>query len=240
MLFHRLTNLYLAQSSPTETELLKQQMEFLQKANEQLTNSFNSFVGAINLAFVVIGVVLGILGVAASFFYLKTITEVKQSVGAIATQEVTKQISITIKEQVDYLQRVVEREKVIGWVSLEYFLPIGKGSLPPTEFNLLKSRGFEDADFHSHSLQVRKRSNIVVLDIASENFSDEEIIEKTEKILENLPPACVLVVYVNRQVRPLNELLKPKVYSIVANTPIRLMGTVVDAAYLADALRRQP
>jgi len=67
-------------------ELLMQQIKFLQDSNTQLTASFNSFVSALSLSFVVIALVLGLLGAFGAFFYGKAINDVKQSTGALVRQ----------------------------------------------------------------------------------------------------------------------------------------------------------
>ncbi|MGQ4648926.1 hypothetical protein [Lyngbya aestuarii] len=229
-------------STPTpslEVQLLTKQLELLQDANTQMASSFQAFVSALNLSFIVIGLVLGILGVIGAFFYGKTISEVKQTVGMVATREVERIVSVTIKDRVDYLQRVLEQEEVIGWVSVDYLLPTGQGTLPPKEFQFLKARGFQDVQFRYKADKVNRRSHILVLDLVNHQFTEEEVALIVRQIADNFYPKSILVVYVDYRISAVDELLKNKrFYSAPANTPITLMGTVVNSAYMAYALRR--
>jgi hypothetical protein len=241
----QLISLLVAQNPPTPTpspspdvELLKQQLEFLKGANSQLTESFNSFVGALNVSFVVLAIVLGILGAFGAFFYGKTLTEIKQTVGIEVNQQVERIVSEIIKERVDYLQKIVEREEVLSRVTIDYLLPINQGILPPTECQLIKARGFNDVNFRYKTDRFDYRSHVLVLDLVNHQFSEDELISIVRQVVENFASESVLVIYINYRVSALDEFLKNrKVYVVLANSPISLMGTVVNSAYMADALR---
>lgn len=225
-------------SPSPDVELLKQQLEFLKGANSQLTESFNSFVSALNVSFVVLAIVLGILGAFGAFFYGKTLTEIKQTVGIEVKQQVERIVSEIIKERVDYLQKIVEREEVLSRVTIDYLLPINQGVLPPTEYQLIKTRGFNDVNFRYKTDRFDYRNHVLILDLVNHQFSEDELISIVRKVVENSASESVLVIYINYRVSALDEFLKnQKVYVVLANSPISLMGTVVNSAYMADALR---
>ena len=85
-------NLFIAQATPTPTstpkpsptpadvELLNRQIQFLQDANTRLNNSFGSFVSAINLSFVVLGIIFAIVGAVSIYFFNQSLKEARQMV----------------------------------------------------------------------------------------------------------------------------------------------------------------
>jgi hypothetical protein len=228
-------------STPSpDVELLMKQMEFLKDANTQLTESFNAFVSTINTAFVLIGILLGVLGLVGSFLYGKTLSDVKQSAGTLVTQEVNRIVSKTIKERVDYLERVLEREEVIGWMTIDYLLPSNRRPDKfPEECKLLQNRGFATVKFR-HSLGERERQarDIVVLDFVNHDFTDDEVSTLAEQVMTNFSPQSVLVIYIGRRVTAFDNLLsKTNIYYTLANNTVTLMARVVDSAHIAYALR---
>lgn len=221
-------------------ELLMQQIKFLQDSNTQLTASFNSFVSALSLSFVVIALILGLLSAVGAFFYGKAINDVKQSVGSVVRQEVEKVVSVTIKNRVDYLEQVLQREEVIGWVSIDYLLPVEQRiTAPPREYEFLKVRGFREVNLRDRIDKVNYQNHLLVLDLVNHQVTEDKAALIIKEISEKLSPNSVLVIYLIGRYIAIDELLKnKKIYSVAANSPITLMGTVVNSAYLADALRR--
>ncbi|MEQ9671430.1 hypothetical protein [Coleofasciculus sp. G2-EDA-02] len=239
-------SLIVAQTPPTpipspDLELIKQQMEFFKDANSQLTESFNAFIGTLNLAFVLMGIFLGILGIVGTFFYGKTLNDIKQSVNNIVDQEVNRIVSQTIRAKVDYLQKVLEREEVIGWITIDYLLPTNQSVRPPQEFKLLQKRGFQDVKIRYRVPDSRRRSrDILVLDLVNHQLPDSEIVTVINQVIDNLAPTSVLIVYVSGISKPVEELKKGKKveYYTVANNRISLISAAVNCAYIADALRQ--
>lgn len=251
MLFFQILMFVVAQrpQTPTPTptpvpspnmELLMQQIKFLQDSNTQLTASFNSFVSALSLSFVVIALVLGLLGAFGAFFYGKAINDVKQSIGALVRQEVEKVVSVTIKNRVDYLEQVLQREEVLGWVNLDYLLPVDQRiTAPPREYGFLKVRGFREVNLRDRIDKVNYQNHILVLDLVNHPVSEDKESSLIKEVSANLSPNSVLVIYRIGQSNAINELFKnKKIYSVAANSPITLMGTVINSAYVADTLRR--
>lgn len=239
-------SLIVAQTPPTPTpspdlELIKQQMEFLKDANSQLTESFNAFIGTLNLAFVVMGIFLGILGIVGTFFYGKTLNDIRESVYTVVDKEVNRIVSQTIRARVDYLQKVLEREEVIGWITIDYLLPTNQPMPPPPEFKLLQKRGFQDVKIRYQVSASRRRSrDILVLDLVNDQLPDSEITTVVNQVIDNLVPTSVLVVYVSGFSPAIEELKKRKrvEYYTVANNRISLISAAVNCAYIADALRQ--
>lgn len=217
-----------------------QQIKFLQDSNTQLTASFNSFVSALSLSFVVIALILGLLSAVGAFFYGKAINDVKQSVGNLVRQEVEKVVSVTIKNRVDYLEQVLQREEVIGWVSIDYLLPVDQRIIDlPREYEFLKARGFREVNLRDRIDKVNYQNHILVLDLVNHQVSEDKQSLIIKEVSTNLSPKSVLVIYRIGRSSAIDELLNnKKVYSAPANSPITLMGTVVNSAYVADALRR--
>ncbi len=249
MSFFQVVASFVAQSprppAPTPTpspdmELLMKQMEFLKDANTQLTESFNAFISTINTAFVLIGILLGVLGLVGTFLYGKTLSDVKQSAGSLVTQEVNRIVSKTIKERVDYFERVLEREEVIGRVTVDYLLPIEhRPDKSPEECQLLQNRGFQEVKARWFVDQRDRRLwDILVLDFVNHDFTDDDVSAKVKEVADNFSPKSVLVIYIGRRVPALDNLSKnKKIYYTLANNAVSLMGRVVDSAHMAYALR---
>ncbi len=221
-------------------ELLMQQIKFLQDSNTQLTASFNSFVSALSLSFVVIALILGLLGVVGAFFYGKAINDIKQSVGALVRQEVEKVVSVTIKNRVDYLEQVLQREEVLGWINIDYLLPVDQRITDlPREYEFLKVRGFREVNLRDRIDRVNYQNHILVLDLVNQRVSEDKESLIIKEISANLSSKSVLVIYRIGRSAAIDELLNnKKVYSVPTNSPITLMGTVINSAYVADTLRR--
>lgn len=242
MLFSKIFNWNLAEIS--EPQLLTQQLEFIQKANEQLVNSFNSFIQTVNSILLAIPILLGILGVVGTFFYGKTLNDAKKRLKEdvdIIERQIKEQVNEIVAERigrrVDYIQRIVEREQVVDFISVEYFLP--RNSQPPIEFNLLKHRGFRSVIFRYQVADIDRKSQVVVLDLENYQCNDDQVKDFLEQMVNHLSSHSALVIYRSEYSPAINEFKKNKKmeYYHSANSRISLMGAVVDAAYVVDGLR---
>jgi hypothetical protein len=234
--------------SPTpslDTEVLKQQLEFLQDANTRLNNSFGSFVSAINLSFVIVGIIFTVLGGIAVYIFGQSLKEIRQSVKELVNREVDRLVTETVKAevrgQVDHLKRILDREKIVGAIALDYVLPT-RTTTEPEPFQLLAARGFKNPRLHDATSQVKLTGNVVVLDLITVAVTEEEAIaQQLDALLKRLSPEAVLVVYLRtgpRRSQALDDLANRVRYYASANTPVNLMGVVVDAAYVAHALQQ--
>ncbi len=226
-----------AKPSPVlDVSVLQAQLEFLKDANTRLAASFQSFTTTVNLVLVFLTAVLGILGGIAFFLYGKTLKEAKETIETQVRQEVEQTISRTLKRRVDNLERVLTREDIVGLVEVDYLLPTNQEIALPLEFTLLRDRGFLIRSRFGLN-NYRPQTDVTVLDLVNCNFSPEEIKKTLNRLKDRLSDQSVLVIYVMGQYPEVNELGQKTRYSTPTNFTLRLIGTVVDAAYVAHTLR---
>jgi hypothetical protein len=104
-------------------------------------------------------------------------------------------------------------------------------------FRLLRDRGFLIRPRYELS-SYRPKTDVTVLDLVNCNLTPEEIKTTLTRIKDRLSDRSVLVVYVVGGQYPEVFALSEKTrYSTPANFTLRLVGTVVDAAYVAHTLR---
>jgi hypothetical protein len=82
--------------------------------------------------------------------------------------------------------------------------------------------------------------DVVVLDLHHGELTDNQVEQVINNIATRVPfQQSTLVVYlVGRRSQALNELPQQGHYSVPANSPLSLVGRVVEAAYVADAIKR--
>ncbi|QLE58663.1 hypothetical protein FD725_26090 [Nostoc sp. TCL26-01] len=244
-----------------DVELLKTQIQFLQDANTRLNNSFGSFVSAINLSFVVLTLILAVAGAISVYFFSQSLKEARQLVREEVEKRLQASVSEIVGQQVDNLQQILEREKVIGGISIDYVIPQKQPIILddyPEEYQLILQRGFQVARIVDASKRMKLSSDVVVLDLVNyqlitepEKISlpesevnklvEERVVEQLQNLLKVLPNKSVLVVYVRpgkQRINAIDELAQKVQYYASANTPVNLIGTVVDSAYVADAWKR--
>ena len=245
-------------SQGVDVELLTKQIEFLQNANERLNNSFENFVNAINLSFLVFTIILGIAGAVSVYFFNQSLREAKQMIREEVEKRLRLEVDQAVGERVQNLKQVLDREKIVGTINVDYYLPSAEPVVPddyPEEYYLLLARNFKNTRFLDASKKTRFSGDVVVLDLVNYDLvadseinqhSQEEISnlietrvgEQLNKILRRLPREAVMVVYIRpgkKRISAIDELGKKVKYYASANTPISLMGVVVDSAYVAHA-----
>ncbi|MBW4582852.1 MAG: hypothetical protein KME42_25065 [Tildeniella nuda ZEHNDER 1965/U140] len=223
-------------SPALDVTLLQAQLEFFKDANSRLAGSFQSFTTTVNLVLVFLTTVLGILGAIAFFLYGKTLKEAKETIETQVRQEVERSISRTLKRRVDNLERVLTREDIVSLVEVDYLLPTAQEIQLPLEFTLLRDRGFLIRPRFGLN-NYRPQTDVTVLDLVNCNSSPEDIKKTLTQIKDRLFDRSVLVIYVIGHYPEVNELGQKTRYSTPANFTLRLIGTVVDAAYVAHTLR---
>lgn len=268
-LFHLYTFIAQATPSPTPTskpstspgadvELLKSQIQFLQDANTRLNNSFGSFVSAINLSFVVFGIIVGVASTIGVYFFNQSLKDAKLFIREEVERKLKTVVDEKVGQEVSNLKQVLDREKIISEISLDYFIPSPEeilGDDYPEEYDFLTARGFKQTRFLDASKRIKFSGEVVVLDLVNYSLiTDNDITNKTDvelanlfekriadilnKILNKLPSKSVLIVYVRpgkQRINAIDELSKNVKYYASANTPVNLMGVVVDSAYVAHA-----
>ena len=220
---------------PTQQiELFTQQIEFLQDANSRMATSFGQFVTLINAIVVVIGVFIGILG-------FRTRQEIKQSLDEMVRHEVNKQIAQTVQAKVDEIDRVVQREALVGQTRVAYLLLNPSVDPVPDEYQLLKARGFQMAVLPYDRDRRFPDAHVIVLDLINTTLPAERQDKLTTAVSEKTsamrPHSAVLVIYVKGHRDVITNLPKERYY-IPVNGRVALVGAVTDAAQVAYALRK--
>ena len=218
---------------PTDVDLLKSQLEFLKYTNT-LFLGFLVFVG-------------GLL----AWFFNKSLEDAKRLANQIVRQEVESQIATQVRDtvtvEIEAVKRTLLRERVIGSTLVAYYLP--DASSEPHELKLLRTRNFQDVQLIKHvSALQESRADVIVLDLenwevtAAQRFSalpeDEREKQAKQQIdavlnLNALHRSVVLIIYIRLTVKYLYAVPKNR-YVLAANNPVTLIGTIADAAYVAD------
>ena len=262
---------FIAQATPTPTststpqpppttaidiKYLQEQIQFLQDSHSRLNNSFTAFLTAI-------GLLVTIVGVVSTIFFKQSIKEAQQMIKTEVETRLQSSVSTIVGKQVDNLKQILDREEILGNISIDYILPEDEVLTVddyPAEYLLLAQRDFKDTRILDASKKIKIISDIVVLDLVNYQLvSDAEKSGKQEneinaliqeraayqidKIVKVLPKQTIIIVYIRpgkQRIKAIDELPnKPNVkYYASANTPINLMGTVVDSAYVADARKK--
>lgn len=242
--------LHLAQAAPVaspsptaspslDPSLLQSQLEFLKDANSRLANSFQSFTGTINTAFVILTAVLGILGAIGLFLYGQTLKEAKQTIEEQVKREVDRAVSRSIKRRVDNLEALLDREDIIKLVTVDYWLPLDRKPPQPLEYTMLEDRGFR-VRLRTGSNSYNPRTDLTVIDLVNSSLSEADINSFLTSLKDDLVADTVVVIYVIGNFKPIDQLREKTRYYIPANAPIRLLGAVTDAASVAYSLHKRP
>jgi rhodanese-related sulfurtransferase len=244
-----------------DVELLKSQIQFLQDANTRLNNSFGSFVGAINVSFAVLALILGVAGAISVYLFNQSLKEARQLVRQEVERRLQTSVSEVVGQQVSNLQQILDREKVVGGISIDYVIPQQQPLIPddyPEEYQLLTQRGFQSAKIVDAAKRIKLSGDVVILDLVNyqlvadteknnlteievNKLVEDRVANQLKKLLDVLPNKAVLVVYIRPGKQRINAIdgLSQKVkYYASANTPVNLIGTVVDSAYVADAWKK--
>lgn len=198
-----------------------------------MATSFSQFVTLINAVVAVILAFIGILG-------FRTRQEIKQSLNDMVQHEVNKQIARTVQAQVDDIDRIVQREALVGQTRVNYLLLNPSADGLPTEYQLLKARGFQMAVLPFDGDRSFPNSHIIVLDLINPDITperqDELITQIGNKVLAMHPHPAVLVIYVRGR-RAAVDAFPKAMYYVPANSRVTLIAAVTDAAQVAYALR---
>lgn len=242
----------LAQATPVpasspEVELLKNQLEFILTIN-------TVFLGFLSI-------LAGIL----TWFFKSNLDDAKEMATRMVRQELSDHIDPLIKAEANHLERTFRTEQIIGNTVVDYYLPTIP-SKNPLEYGLLQGRGFLDVRlWHPERKPQGRFGSVLVLDFVNCNVltlpeiaSDEGEIRRVgyqkrdqlvNDVIRNLVDLRIgrpiLVIYVRPgqgRIGAIDELTQNfpediKYYSS-ANTPVALMGAVIDSAYVAHSDRQ--
>ncbi|NEQ48328.1 MAG: hypothetical protein F6K00_34270 [Leptolyngbya sp. SIOISBB] len=232
-----------APPSPTaEVELLKNQLEFILRLN-------TVFLGF-----------LAFLGGLLTWFFKSNLDDAKEMARRMVRQELTDHIEPLIKAEASNIQRTFRTEQIISNTVMDYYLPVAPNQ-DPLEYNLLRGRGFLDVRlWHPDRKPQGRWGSVLVVDLVNcdllalpEIASPEDEVRKVgyrkrdqlvnqviQRLVELRIGRPILVVYVRPgmgRIGAIDQLTTNfpediKYYSS-ANTPVALMGAVVDSAYVA-------
>lgn len=221
---------------PTSIALVSQvnpeTVEFLQRQFQSLTTSFNIYVGLLSAVSVIF------IGFAA-WFFKRTLSEAKQEVEQLVRAEVKREIARSVRQRIEFLEQVLEREEVPSLVNVDYVLQNTAGTLPK-EYNLLRARF---PRLNLRKLDSRKfTGDVVVLDMvnyqpAGSELSEAELDRVLQEIVDKLSPESVLSIYVRGRYKAIETLGQKIDYYTSTNIPTQLLGNVINSAYVAHTLR---
>ena len=228
--------LRLAQASPAPTTAAvppvdTATVEFLKGQFQSLTTTFNIYV---TLLSAVAALFVGF----AAWFFKRTLSEAKQEVQQLVRDAVKLEIAASIKQRVEVLEQILEREEVPGLVSIDYVLQVASGTLPK-EYRLLNAR--------FPKIKVRKldshkfNGDVVVLDLVNylptgSKLEEVELEQVLQAVIDKMSPESVLAVYVRGRYEAIEQLSQKIAYYTSTNVPTQLLGNVINCAYVAHAL----
>ncbi|MEM9815399.1 MAG: hypothetical protein AAF827_03155 [Cyanobacteria bacterium P01_D01_bin.6] len=229
--------------SPTaEVELLKNQLEFILRLN-------TVFLGF-----------LAFLGGILTWFFKSNLDDARKMAGQMVHQQLSEHIEPLIKAEASNIRRSLRTEQIISNTVVDYYV-LAAIAQAPLEYSLLQGRGFLDVRFWHPERQPQGRwGSVLVIDfvncdllalpeIASpeddvrkvgDQKRDQLVNEVIQELVELRIGRPILVVYVRPgmgRIGAIDQLTTNfpediKYYSS-ANTPVALMGAVVDSAYVA-------
>jgi hypothetical protein len=235
-----------SQIGQTESEILATQIEFILKMN-------SAFLGF-----------LGIIGALLTWFFKNSLEDAKKVAQEIARQELATHLRSLVKEEIQDLDRSLLVERVVRQTSICYYTVSEEDEVFP-EHELLKQRGFVNIHRWNESRKEKTPfEKVLIIDFVNSevlqipNLFDEDrdkrekanrkreciFKEKIGGILQSRPGNPICVVYIrpgSGRIAAIDTLTNdfPKLeYYTSANTPVALMGAVVDAAYVTDSLYR--
>lgn len=225
---------------PPEVELLKSQLEFMKWMN-------TAFLGF-----------LGFLGALLTWFFNKNLEDAKRLARELVRQELINHINPLVEAEAKNVMRTLRTEQVIGDTVVDYYIPAKEKE--PVEYRLLKGREFLKVRFWNKTHQPTARlGSVFVIDFVNceilqvPGLSDEDaekrraayqqresLVDETIREIVNLRLGKpIFVIYIrpgSGRIESIDKLTtnfpEIKFYSS-ANTPVALMGAVVDSAYVA-------
>jgi hypothetical protein len=244
-------------STGADVALLQSQLEFLKQSYSQFVDTVKIIFTILGIAGVIVAYFFGKsfkdfqdaarkdvrdFQEIARRDVQESVQRVRQEAEAQIPRLVEAEVTRLVEAEVANLERTLRREQVIGSTLVDYYLP--NGINPPGELRLLQARNFRQVRFRT-DLQsiVRSPGDVVILDLknwvmsSGQNFGDLPETEQQapgkqllQDLLDVLPEAVVIVVYVRGRLFYLNEIGDR--YVIAANNPVTLVGNVADGAYV--------
>jgi|GEM_PF-2785403 len=263
--FNILNSLSWLAQTPTEVELLKSQIQFLeganaslQEANASLAKTFEHYVNMVKLSLGVAGGIVGIvaiLGTVVSIKSLKDYYATLKNINSQVRKQVNEEIAIALQIESRRLNRftkLLAREGIPERIALDYIVPAAAPRSRPKSLNILlkvlEGRGFSPLPKFDPTLQfptpgpqsLQLKADVVVLDLQHGGIDrDLETANTTiHAVAARIPhQQAALVVYGReRFYEAVAELNGADEYCGASNSPLSLVARVLEAAYVVDAL----
>ena len=249
----------LQQTNQLLSDGLTTQIEFLKQENQDLTASFSQYIDAMKWNLTVLAGLAAVLSAVGGWLFKNSLDDAKEMATRIVRQELTNSIEPLIAAESNNLQKTLQTEQIISGTVIDYYLP-QPVSDTVTEYKLLKNRGFLDVRrWDSHHRPAGRFGSVLVADFVNCDLlnlpglthgSDEvrrQAYQERDRIVKEIIRSLVelrignpiIVAYVRPGFGRLEAIDKltttfPELrYYASANTPVSLMGTVVDSAYVA-------
>jgi hypothetical protein len=242
-----------APANSVTVEMLREQIDFLKTANTQLADSFSRYVTTLNTTLTIVGFILSAITLIGAVLFGKslvdfysTLRNVNQEVDRRVRERVEREISVVVRSRVEQLEDILARETSLRRIPVDYIVPIAQLSQTPEGFHLLKGRGFQTTPKFIPVAQLQTTqflASIIVLDLPAAGITRAQKVEGEriiQAVVDNLPyKKAVLVIYIpGFQSDVINQATEAGSYCIGAQSPLSLVGRVIEAAYVIDALRK--
>ena len=216
-----------------QTELLKQQITFLNNANTETRLMYEATLS--NLRWL-LGALLG--GGIITFFV--ALWELSRRVNTKVERLVTEKLDRSIKGRIETLEKIMRRENAVGFSQIAYVRPLEKDYHLPSAFYLLQDRGFSSVEFSESLAYVKEQDHVVVLDLENVDISDDRAVTKyLEEARHKLGDEQFCVVFVKGQSNAVRSMLRAWDHLGVANLPLTLISACVDAVHLTYSLQNK-
>jgi hypothetical protein len=170
-LHHFWTPIYLLAKTNSDIELLKAQVSTLSQANADMVNNLKISESVFKYCVTFIGFVIASLVAIFTFLYGKGLKEVRQEINSQVKAEVFRQIKTSVSGRISALEQIIDREDIIGKVSVEYLVP--PDARTNEDIKLLKARGFEVKPLNGNPEKISPGSDIFILDLFNSKYPKE-------------------------------------------------------------------
>jgi hypothetical protein len=243
-------NELLTKANERQSAEFLEKMKLLADEHQKLSESFKTFVSAMKDGVYFVGILSG-LGIGLlTFLFGRSLKEVEETAKSAVTRQVEERMAAIADNRIDLVRRSLEREGVVDQAKVEYWL-LG-GQPRPREFQLLETRGFQQVQFCNQEGQRSRRRDVDVVVLDLNNWCDAQgkafgaltKADQEAKVKEQLDlitsgvagRSMVFVVFVAGRYDCLDEV--GKTYWVTpTNNSVTLVGTVVDAAYIAAGMQ---
>lgn len=254
----------LQQTNQLLSDGLTTQIEFLKQENQDLTASFSQYIDAMKWNLTVLAGLAAVLSAVGGWLFKNSLDDAKEMATRIVRQELTNSIEPLIQAESNNLKKTLQTEQIISGTVIDYYLP-QPVSETITEYELLKNRGFLDVrrwdsqhkpEGRFGSVLVADFVNCDLLNLPELSHESDEVQRQAKQERDRLVNEIIrglvelrignpiIVAYVRpgpNRITAIDKLTTtfPEIrYYASANTPVSLMGSVVDSAYVAFGDRK--